>query len=423
MDVRLLRRLSLLLRLPTSPVPACMLRRSSSLLPDFCPGRSAIEMRYLSTDISSFHSHEAEASTGAHQDFSLWPGLYRSPVTAALWSIRSKIPDKVAENGCAETKLLTRTPDESRTSVLYAFSIDPILRELYRSPWNHCRIGKLLEDLDALAGTIAMKHCAGNDGTTRPLILVTASVDKISLKKPIRLDTDLKLAGAVAWTGRSSMQIRMQVIQPATDDQSEDSASLIANFTFVARDAKTRRAAPVNPLVPQSDEEKELFLKGQEEDSRRKQEKMQNEALHSKEVQQKDERLRNLLAEGRILIDMPALANRYSVLMQDTKLENALICQPQQRNLHGRIFGGFLMRRAFELAFSTCYVFGGQRPIFLEVDHVDFHRPVDVGNLLRFKSCVLYTETENIQKPLMHVEVAAFVTQPESRFSEVRLNF
>jgi acyl-coenzyme A thioesterase 9 len=73
---------------------------------------------------------------------------------------------------------------------------------------------------------------------------------------------------------------------------------------------------------------------------------------------------------------MPALADPGVVLIRHTNLENAIICQPQQRNMHGRIFGGFLMRRAFELAFSTCYVFGGRRPYFLEVDHVDFRKPV-----------------------------------------------
>jgi acyl-coenzyme A thioesterase 9 len=73
---------------------------------------------------------------------------------------------------------------------------------------------------------------------------------------------------------------------------------------------------------------------------------------------------------------MPALADHNTILIRDTKLENAIICQPQQRNMHGRIFGGFLMRRAYELAFSTCYVFGGMRPLFLEVDHVDFRKPV-----------------------------------------------
>lgn len=82
--------------------------------------------------------------------------------------------------------------------------------------------------------------------------------------------------------------------------------------------------------------------------------------------------------QGRVLSEMPALADRNSILMRDTRLENAIICQPQQRNMHGRIFGGFLMRRAFEIAFSTCYVFGGSRPRFLEVDHVDFRRPVGI---------------------------------------------
>jgi acyl-coenzyme A thioesterase 9 len=32
------------------------------------------------------------------------------------------------------------------------------------------------------------------------------------------------------------------------------------------------------------------------------------------------------------------------LLMDDTSLENTFTCQPQQRNMHGRIFGGFLMR-------------------------------------------------------------------------------
>jgi acyl-coenzyme A thioesterase 9 len=34
------------------------------------------------------------------------------------------------------------------------------------------------------------------------------------------------------------------------------------------------------------------------------------------------------------------------------------------------------MGRAFELAFSTAYAFAGAAPHFLEVDHVDFFKPV-----------------------------------------------
>lgn len=47
-----------------------------------------------------------------------------------------------------------------------------------------------------------------------PFLLVTASVDRMVLKKPIRVDTDLKIVGAVTWVGRSSMEIRLEVIQP-----------------------------------------------------------------------------------------------------------------------------------------------------------------------------------------------------------------
>uniref|UniRef100_A0A2P2PKF8 Uncharacterized protein MANES_01G017700 n=1 Tax=Rhizophora mucronata TaxID=61149 RepID=A0A2P2PKF8_RHIMU len=135
------------------------------------------------------------------------------------------------------------------------------------------------------------------------------------------------------------------------------------------------------------------------------------------------ERLNALLAEGRVFCDMPALADRDSILIEDTCLENSLICQPQQRNIHGRIFGGFLMRKAFELAFSNAYAFAGVAPRFVEVDHVDFFIPVDVGNFLRFKSCVLYTELENPAKPLINIEVLAHVTRPEKRSSEVSNKF
>lgn len=51
--------------------------------------------------------------------------------------------------------------------------------------------------------------------------------------------------------------------------------------------------------------------------------------------------------------------------------------------------------------------------------HYMFDEQVDVGDFLRFKSCVLYTEHENPDQPLINVEVVAHVTRPELRSSEV----
>ncbi|CAN0917875.1 Acyl-coenzyme A thioesterase 2, chloroplastic [Linum grandiflorum] len=195
-----------------------------------------------------------------------------------------------------QTQLLTKSPDQSRTSIHYNFSSDYIVREQYRDPWNEVRIWKLLEDLDALVGTISANHYADEDCTTRPFLLVTASVDRIVLKKPISVDVDLKIVGSAIWVGRSSIEIQLEVSQPAS----------------------------------------------------------------------------------------------------------------------------FLMHRAFELAFSTSYAFAGSVPYFLEVDDIDFLRPVDVGDFLRLKSCVLCTELENPDEPLINIEVVAHVTKTEIRSSEVK---
>lgn len=57
------------------------------------------------------------------------------------------------------------------------------------------------------------QHCSDDDSTTRPLLLVTACVDKIVLKKPIRVDADLRITGSVTWVGRSSIDIQIEVTQ------------------------------------------------------------------------------------------------------------------------------------------------------------------------------------------------------------------
>ncbi|KAK6914453.1 Thioesterase domain, partial [Dillenia turbinata] len=375
----------------------------------------------VSTISSPFEaSQPIDAGSSIRKPMSLWPGMYHSPVTNALWEARSTIFEKPIESAIKtdpQSELVPKTPSQSRTSVNYKFSSDYTLREQYRNPWNEIRMGKLLEDLDALAGTISFKHCRSIDGTTRPILLVTASVDKIVLKKPICVDTDLTIVGAVTWVGRSSMEIQLEVTQSKQENDSpSENVALVANFTFVARDSKTGKSALVNQVSPETDQEKLLW---EEAEARNQMRKKKREEKKQEVGKVEAERLQSLLAEGRVFCDLPALADRDSILIRDTCLENSLICQPQQRNFHGRIFGGFLMQRAFSLAFATAYAFAGMSPRFVEVDHVDFLRPVDVGDFLRLKSCVLFTELENPARPLINVEVVAHVTQPELRSSEV----
>lgn len=167
----------------------------------------------------------------------------------------------------------------------------------------------------------------------------------------------------------------------------------MANFTFVGRDSKTGKSAPVNQIKPETEKEKLLWEAADKRNKMRRNKRGQ----HKIDAADKDaSRLNALLAEGRVFCDLPALADRDSILIRDTCLRNSFICQPQQRNIHGRIFGGFLMRRAFELAFSTTYAFAGVAPHFLEVDHVDFVRPVSAQpslskSNLQFELPTIYT--------------------------------
>ena len=51
---------------------------------------------------------------------------------------------------------------------------------------------------------------------TRPPLLVTASVDRISLARRLSIAEDLSMSGQVVWTGRSAMDIRMQLTQASS---------------------------------------------------------------------------------------------------------------------------------------------------------------------------------------------------------------
>jgi acyl-coenzyme A thioesterase 9 len=64
--------------------------------------------------------------------------------------------------------------------------------------------------------------------------LVTASVDRIVLKKPILVDADLTIVGAVTWVGRSSMEIQMEVIQPTEGTLVINGVSFVLSSTISA---------------------------------------------------------------------------------------------------------------------------------------------------------------------------------------------
>jgi acyl-coenzyme A thioesterase 9 len=93
---------------------------------------------------------------------------------------------------------------------------------------------------------------------------------------------------------------------------------------------------------------------------------------------------------------------------------------PQDRNVHNKIFGGFLMRLAFELAHSTGYIFAKSKISFVALDDILFRLPVSIGSLLSLTSQVTYSSEKT---RCIQVKVKADVIDPLTNLQETTNTF
>jgi len=103
--------------------------------------------------------------------------------------------------------------------------------------------GTLVAWIDMLAAMVAQKHCGCE--------AVTVSIDRISFLEPILVGQHVVLRGSVNYTGRTSMEIGVQVTRenPYTG---ESLRATTAYLTFVAIDRERHPvAAPkIQPRTP-----------------------------------------------------------------------------------------------------------------------------------------------------------------------------
>jgi acyl-CoA hydrolase len=114
---------------------------------------------------------------------------------------------------------------------------------------NNLMGGRLMHWMDIVSAIAAQRH------SNR--IVVTASVDNISFREPIRLGNVVTLKARVTRAFNSSMEIKIDV--DAEDIPSgKKFLSNSAYFTFVAVDG-AGRPIDVPEVEPETDEEKELY--------------------------------------------------------------------------------------------------------------------------------------------------------------------
>lgn len=109
--------------------------------------------------------------------------------------------------------------------------------------------GRLMYWMDIAAGMTAGKHCNAPS--------MTASVDNLSFKNPIKLGNIVHIEAKVSRAFTTSMEIHLKVWGEDLQQQYRYESNE-AYFTFVALDPN-RRPRPVPELIPETEEEKKVF--------------------------------------------------------------------------------------------------------------------------------------------------------------------
>ena len=106
--------------------------------------------------------------------------------------------------------------------------------------------GMVLHWIDLAAAVVAHRHCRSE--------AVTASIDQVSFLGPIRVGQVAMIAARMTYTGKTSMEIRVDVHSEdlLTGERRQTSTAYV---TFVAIDEKGR-PRPVPPLILETEDER-----------------------------------------------------------------------------------------------------------------------------------------------------------------------
>lgn len=309
-----------------------------------------------------------------------------------------KVLDSYSYVDTKTTKVVEKTRNESFSYLTLPFKDDEWLCDAYVNASGRLRVGQLFQDLDALAGRIAYRHCSPAEPVN-----VTASVDRVYMVKKVDeiSNYNFLLAGSVTWTGRSSMEItvkgyafedKLPESVESEDALPDDKIFLTANFTFVARNPATHKSFAINRLLPTTEKEWLDYRRAESHNAKKK--------LAAK---QKDSSIDAPNAEeSRLVYEMwkklEALVGNIKDIknvgfMSESRITSTLFMQPQYRNRHSyMIFGGYLLRQSFELAYCASAAFASSSPRFVSLDSTTFKQPVPVGSVLSLTASVVYTE-------------------------------
>ncbi|KWU45795.1 hypothetical protein RHOSPDRAFT_32726 [Rhodotorula sp. JG-1b] len=307
----------------------------------------------------------------------------------------------------------TRRMGDSFVQLDLPFSKDASLREQYVGGISKVRMGRLMEDFDSLAGAAAYRYVLpdGVDIATAQkygFYLVTAAVDRMDLLRPLQNADgsipDLRLSGHVSYTTSSSLEVFLRMATIPSSPSEESSTILIGRFAMACRSAKGGKHR-VPELLVDGPEEQAMWSMGR--DMREGKKKRSSASLNkTPPTEEEAAMLHDLFLQKPDLYDRKASTPSNIIFMSDTRITSANLMHPAERNVHNKIFGGFLMRLAYETAYSTACLFSRSPVTFVSLDELQFAQPVEIGSLLLLDSKVTFSPMQG-EHHSFHVSVEA----------------
>ncbi|XP_050310009.1 acyl-coenzyme A thioesterase 10, mitochondrial-like isoform X4 [Anthonomus grandis grandis] len=304
-------------------------------------------------------------------------------------------------------KYLPKSPDalpkrsmqDSYIAAIIPLSTNLSLQEKYTTFLGSVRLGRLMEDMDIFSVIVARKHIVLPDVPAGifPQTLVTVLVDRVEFTEYApKPNKDIKISGHVSWVSRSTLEV---VVWLEQFDDGKWQRMTKALFLMAARDSSNNTASIVNPIEPANEREKIILVGGEERKKRRL--AIGSAHLSKKAPTEEEQQLLHNLYVSTVDPSDISMANRIlppnSVWMSDTKVSNVILGQPEDRNFHNTVFGGFIMRQATELSWIAGYMFSKVRPRTRVISDIQFKNPIAVNSLIQMHATVVYTYRNFIQ--------------------------
>lgn len=276
-------------------------------------------------------------------------------------------------------------PRDTRYLFVLPFSTDPALARRFLASDSemvgNIRFGKLLETLDKVAENTALNYVHRFYPDAR---VVTAAVDQIVLRSPADTKHDLVFSAQINHVGKSSMEVGIRV--ECLGARSSHLATCY--FTMVARSADLQHAQSLQlpPLSYVDEIEQKRYRKAEERRQAYRDGLAKSEELPSPEEFQIIKKLHRDQAQS----------DFKGYRIGDLVLESTCRAYPEQENVPQTIFGGFLIRKAYELAALAAELVAPDRVIPRQVNRINFNQPVLLGDQLKFVARVVYTGATTI---------------------------